>query len=116
MRKVHQGNATKEISSPYERKGGTWRLLGKAQKKRKNQARIWRLIGIRENENGQRRLWAYSRRVPYLSDISLFCDGFGDARRHENTSTTEDKVLIGVKDCIAVFIKRDQLVAPGKNL
>ena len=38
-------------------------------------------------------------------------DGFRDARGHEDGSAAEDKDLIGVKDCIAVFIKKDQLVA-----
>src|SRR4030042_471092 len=46
-----------------------------------------------------------------LEQFIPFGDGFGNARGHENTSAAEDKDLIGVKDCIAVFIKKDQLVA-----
>jgi len=36
---VNQGGAKKEKHPPYERKGGTWRVLGKAQKEMKDQAR-----------------------------------------------------------------------------
>ena len=46
-----------------------------------------------------------------LEQYIPLCNGFGDARRHEDGSAAEDKHLIGVKDCVTVFIKKDQLVA-----
>jgi len=40
-----------------------------------------------------------------------FADGLGDTCGHQYGSATQDNDLIGVKDCIAVFIKNDQFVA-----
>ena len=46
-----------------------------------------------------------------LEQYVPFGDGLGDTRGHQDGSSTQDNDLIGVKDCIAVFIKNDQLVA-----
>ena len=46
-----------------------------------------------------------------LEQYIPFGDGLWDTRGHQDGSSTQDNDLIGVKNCIAVFIKNDQLVA-----
>ncbi|MBU0760035.1 MAG: hypothetical protein KKA34_06755 [Candidatus Omnitrophica bacterium] len=83
-------------------------MLGKAERERKDQARTWRLIRVRGNKNGQKSLF---QEGAVLEQYIPFGDGLGDTRGHQYGSATQDNDLIGVKDCIAVFIKNDQFVA-----